>query len=286
MTSRVGEIRRLRILAHLSDLHFGQLDVSTLPALRTALSRVGPDLVIVSGDLTQRARTREFLEARAFLDSLPYPKLVVPGNHDIPFFDVVSRFRTPLAKYRKHIGPDAEPVFSDQEIAVVGINTARSLTFKSGRIDAAQRARVCAHFADAGGTRVVVTHHPFAPARNGHKADVVGGAREAIRTFAQCRVDLVLSGHMHMGGVRESSTCFLSPNHSMLLVHAGTATSDRRRGQVNSCNIIRIARPLIAVDQLMWNARGQSFVNVPGERFQLMLNGWVRALDAASVVAG
>ena len=105
------------------------------------VAQLKPDLVVVSGDLTQRARIEQFKEARRFLDSLPSPQIVVPGNHDVPLYDVLSRFARPLARYRRYITEDLEPFYADDEIAVLGLNTARSLTIKGGRINEAQFAR-------------------------------------------------------------------------------------------------------------------------------------------------
>ena len=131
----------MRTLAHLSDLHFGRIGRGVLDALHRRLWQVKPDLVVVSGDLTQRARARQFRAARAFLDTLPTPQLVVPGNHDVPLYNVFARFLAPLAGYRRFVADEVDPSFVDDEIAVVGINTARSFTWKGGGVSEAQLAR-------------------------------------------------------------------------------------------------------------------------------------------------
>jgi 3',5'-cyclic AMP phosphodiesterase CpdA len=102
-------MKTLRVVVHLSDLHFGRTDSATLPALANAISAIKPDVVVVSGDLTQRARTREFEEARRFLDTLPQPQSVVPGNHDVPLYNVVLRWLVPLDKFRRYISKDLWP---------------------------------------------------------------------------------------------------------------------------------------------------------------------------------
>src|SRR5919202_5053344 len=124
----------MKKIAHLSDLHFGRIDERVVGPLAEAVRDARPSLVVVSGDLTQRARTRQFREARAFLDSLPRPQIVVPGNHDVPLWDVLARFTRPLEKFRRSISDDLEPFSDDEEMAVAGVNTARSLTRKYGRI--------------------------------------------------------------------------------------------------------------------------------------------------------
>lgn len=269
----------MRVVAHVSDLHFGRIDPAALPALAHAIACAQPDAIVVSGDLTQRALEREFVEARAFLDSLPFPKIVVPGNHDIPLFDLVSRGLRPLARYKKHISEETEPFYADDEIAIAGINTARSLTISGGRINKKQTMRVCERFgpAHAGSTRIVVTHHPFdIPDRVNFKS-LVGRARMAVDAFARCRVDIVLSGHMHVGGADASTVRYKTPGHAMLLVQAGTASSSRLRGEANSCNIIRIDRPRIEIERLAWDDDRGDFARAGADSFVLNESGWARA---------
>src|SRR6266849_6643362 len=151
-----------RTIAHLSDIHFGTVDPAILAPLIDAVRELAPHVVVVSGDLTQRARTEEFLAARAFLDRLPQPQVVVPGNHDVPLYNVYERFVERLERYKRYITPELEPCYVDDEIAVLGTNTARSLTWKGGRINPRQIARIKERICiiDARVTKIVVTHHP------------------------------------------------------------------------------------------------------------------------------
>src|SRR4051812_16456239 len=130
----------MRNIVHLSDIHFGRVDYAVVERLKEKISEINPHLIVVSGDLTQRARSAQFIEARAFLDALPKPQIVVPGNHDIPLHNVYDRFIHPLDKYKKFITGDLHPFYADGEIGVIGINTARSLTIKDGRINEEQIA--------------------------------------------------------------------------------------------------------------------------------------------------
>ncbi|HSQ20225.1 MAG TPA: metallophosphoesterase, partial [Blastocatellia bacterium] len=116
----------MRTLVHLSDIHFGRLDEAIIEPLIQTINNIKPDVVAISGDLTQRARSHQFKAARAFLDALPKPQIVVPGNHDIPMHNLLYRFAQPLDKYRRYITDDLRPLYSDEEIVVVGVNTARS----------------------------------------------------------------------------------------------------------------------------------------------------------------
>jgi len=266
----------MRTLVHLSDLHFGRVDERLLQPLIAAVGRIAPDLLVVSGDLTQRARTQQFRQARAFLDALPAPRLVVPGNHDVPLYDVLARMLHPLAKYRRYVADDVEPFFGDDEIAVVGINSARSLTIKNGRINRRQLDQVRARLAHLPNTvtRIVVTHHPVDLPQATDDDDLVGRAHLAMETFADCRVDLLLSGHLHHGDIGNTATRYPIKGYSALAVHAGTATSTRRRGEVNSFNVVRISRPAVAVERWVWDEAVGTFSAEVAKTFELESGGW------------
>ncbi|MDB5648644.1 MAG: metallophosphoesterase [Hyphomicrobiales bacterium] len=260
----------MRTIAHLSDLHFGRHDTGVVEGITRLIDASRPDLIVISGDLTQRARTHEFELAREFLGKLREPVLVVPGNHDVPLYDVSSRWLRPLVKYRRFITEDLQPSFLDDEIAVVGINTARSLTWKNGRINERQMEACCERLAKApaSAARIVVTHHPFdlPPAARGEA--IVGRATMAMSRLVDCGVDIIISGHLHIRHNGSSATRYQTKARPILLVQAGTATSTRQRGELNSCNLIRIDRDSIFVDWFVWNAVAHSFEVAVTERFE------------------
>ena len=270
----------MRTLVHLSDLHFGRVDPQILPPLLLAVAAAKPDLVVISGDFTQRARVREFEHAAQFLAQLPQPQLLVPGNHDVPLYDVMRRWLAPLRRYRRYITDDLAPFYADAEIAVLGINTARALTLKNGRINQAQLAAITERFAsyDPRVARVVVTHHPFdtpdlAPgARPAHS--VVGRADLTIAGLLQSRVDIILSGHLHLSHVGHTAQRYPTHGRAALLIHAGTATSTRQRGDLNAFNIVRIARPEADVTLMVWDRARMIFRNDGIERFIEKEAGW------------
>jgi len=268
----------MRTIAHLSDPHFGRLERPTVQALIATVTEARPDIVVVSGDLTQRAKEREFQEARQFLDALPSPQIVVPGNHDVPLYNVLARALLPLRNYQRYISKDLEPFYSDDEIAIVGINTARSLTFKNGRINSQQVARSCARLEACGEnrTRVIVSHHPFDLPETRELHGLVGRARMAMAGFARCRVDLILSGHLHISHTSESAPRYKIPGHSALVIHAGTATSTRGRGELNSFNLIKVDRSSVAIQCLSWNRERSSFFISATGQFQRTPTGWSR----------
>ena len=271
-----------RTIVHLSDLHFGRVDPAIPPALARAVAVAAPDLVAVSGDITQRARIAEFKAAARFLDTLPAPVLAVPGNHDVPLYNVLRRWLSPLNRYRRYITSDLAPFYEDAEIAVLGVNTTRALTFKDGRINRGQMEAAMRRFAHCRKdvARIVVTHHTFdtpdsvAGAIAAHK--VVGRSGMAMAGFLLADVDMILSGHLHMSGVGDTTKRYPLPGRAALLIRAGTATSTRQRGQVNAFNVIRVARPEVAIDCIVWQPDEGRFVAGTTERFRRTEVGWSR----------
>jgi 3',5'-cyclic AMP phosphodiesterase CpdA len=240
----------VRTIAHISDLHFGTEDPGLEQSLLEDLRAHRPSVVAVSGDLTQRARRREFAAARVFLGRLPAPRVVVPGNHDIPLFDVLRRFFAPLARYHEFIDAEADPFYQDGEIALQGINTARANTWKEGRISDAQIARVRARLCGlpAGRFKVMVTHHPFAPPPGRPASPLVGRALAALTAAAACGVDLLLAGHLHEGYSADVRTSHVALGRSMIVAQAGTALSRRRRREPNAYNLITVDAPRLEVE--------------------------------------
>ena len=244
----------MRTLVHLSDLHFGRVDARLLQPLRTVVNQLAPDLLAISGDLSQRAKESEFAQARAWLDQLHAPRLVVPGNHDIPLYRVWERFLAPLRNYRKHIDSNVEPDFIDEEIAVIGINSARSLTFKGGRVNEQQLERLRARLEPLPSEllKVVVTHHPFSLGEGADEDDLVGRAKLAMQVFHEVGVDLLLAGHMHASLAASSAEHHPIEGYAALVVQAGTATSTRGRGEENSFNVLRLHADRIEVERHAW----------------------------------
>ena len=263
---------------HLSDLHFGRLDARLLQPLAGLVNKLDPDLVAISGDLTQRAKPAQFAQARAWLDTLPAPRLVVPGNHDIPLYRFWERALSPLDNYRKYIDGNVEPDFVDEELAVVGINSARALSFKGGRINAAQLERLRARLQPlpASLVKIVVTHHPFTqPA--GADEDIIGRAPLAMGVFHELGVDLILSGHMHTSLAANTSERYPIDGYAALVVQAGTATSTRGRGEVNSFNVLRIDGGRIDIERHGWGESQRDYRAVERQRFVRGGLGWQQA---------
>jgi 3',5'-cyclic AMP phosphodiesterase CpdA len=234
-------------------------------------------VVVVSGDLTQRAKHAEFAAARAWLDTLPAPQIVVPGNHDIALYNLYRRFVRPLQRFRRHITPDLTPFYADEQIAIAGLNTARSLTVKDGRLNRTQLAQLRAQFNDVAPdvVRVVVTHHPFElPADAGGTDDLVGRADAAMEAFAACGVDILLSGHLHASDAGSTAARYRIDDYAALVVQAGTATSTRGRGEVNSFNVLRIDTDRVDVERFGWDMLGGRFSLLTTQTFLRRANVW------------
>ncbi|NYT40721.1 metallophosphoesterase [Sphingomonas sp. R-74633] len=223
-------------IAHLSDIHFGANDPAIVAGTEAWLAEQRPDLVIISGDFTQRARVAQFKAAGDYLARLRaagHKLLVVPGNHDIPLYDVVRRFGAPLVRYRRYISEDLCPWYEDDEVAVLGLNTARSLTFKDGRLNEDQISRIERLFTNvpATKTRILVTHHPlFAmPIGSGDElSEAVGRHEKAVTAVCQAGVRIALAGHFHRT-YAEAARKMVEKAGSALVIQAGTATSTRLR---------------------------------------------------------
>lgn len=268
----------MRTLVHLSDLHFGRADERVLDRLAAAVTALEPNLIAVSGDLTQRASREQFRRAHEFLATLKFPQLVVPGNHDVPFWNVPARFLWPLRGYVEHITHDLTPVYQDEEMIVVGVNTARSWAWGEGRISAPQVDAIVGRLAAANPslTRIVVTHHPFDLPPDVHEKRLLGRARMAMAKLAGAGADLFLAGHLHISHISHSADRYRIEGHSALVVQAGTV-STRSRGEAPSFNVLRIERPLITIERMLWDEATGGFCSTAAEMYRHSQEGWKKS---------
>lgn len=231
-------------ILQVADTHFGTENDAVCAALTRFVRVQQPDLLLLCGDVTQRATRRQFARARAFLDALALPRmLVVPGNHDIPLWHLGLRLVAPYRRYRAAFGRALEGAVEHADARVVSVNTTRRLRHVDGEIDATHVARVARAFADASATqwRLVVVHQPVAVTRSGECHNLLHGAEDAVRRWAQAGVDLVLGGHIHLPFVLALTDAWPGLAQPMWAVQAGTATSTRvRPGAPNSVNLLTL----------------------------------------------
>ncbi len=269
-------------LIHLSDLHFGAHDPKLVDAVERRIDEAKPDLVVISGDFTQRARTEQFEQACQFLERLKgagHEVLGVPGNHDVPLYDVLRRFLSPLSRYRRYIDQSLCPFHEVPGAVVLGINTARSLTFKDGRINQEQVDFMRHSFArtSAETARILVTHHPlFAlPVGEGPELGKAIGRQDlALDAVADAGVDLLLAGHNHRASTHHAKD-LVTDAGSALVIQAGTATSTRLRNEEQSFNLIDVGNGEVAVAVQAWDGTGYASRDV--ERFVRRGGHWETA---------
>lgn len=268
----------MKKIAHISDLHFGTEDPTVAAGLLRDVAEFQPDLVAVSGDLTQRARSSEFVAARDYLAQIDAPKIIVPGNHDIPLYNVLRRWLAPLQNYQETITRDMHPLYHDDEIAVAGVNTARSNTWKEGRVSHAQITRLQTEFEllPTHLAKVLVSHHPFIPPEHEPEAAVVGRVRETLRMLTGVGCGLILSGHLHRVASGDTRPYHVEIARSILVFQAGTAISQRRRDEPNAYNQIQISMERLELEVRMWD--GSEFRSTSQKSYHAGTTGWL-AID-------
>ncbi len=261
----------MNLVAHISDLHFGRERPEVLTVLLKDLAQLQPDLLIISGDLTQRAKPGEFLAAARFLKNLEWPYLIVPGNHDLAAYNLVERFYYPWRKWRQFVSTELEPLVAGEGLIAAGINTARkwgsALDWSRGHISASQTGAVIERLGTRSDPRLrlLVAHHPFWLPEEQEYRHLIGGRDAALQKLSRAGIDIILSGHVHLAYTRVLEGIIIS--------HAGTTTSDRLLpGHPNSYNLIRGDRRSLSIDMMVWN--GSAFTRQESRTYKHDETGW------------
>ena len=265
----------MRRILHISDLHFGRDRPELLRPLIDTINTLAPDLVAISGDFTQRARLGQYRAARAFLSKLEPPWIAVPGNHDTPLDNLFVRFATPWRRYRHYIHSDLQPVWRDEEVALVGVNTVNRWSWQRGRIGRHTLRRLTATLGPEGDrTRIAMLHHPLEHGPEVEKR-LMRGAGTALEALEGCGVDIILSGHLHTWHARP-----FADRSGVLFVQAGTGLSTRMRGEPNDFNLLTIRRNAVEIAQ--WTAAdGQTaFAPARTARFEKTAGTWAEVSPA------
>lgn len=236
------------VILHGSDFQVGKPFRRDAARAFLDLSRaLAPDLIVIAGDLTQRAKEAEYQEVRAFLDDLaPTPVVVTPGNHDVPLYRFWERLAAPYRNWRRYVSPMLDTVTHVAGATVVALNSsAPRRAIVGGRVDAPQVAFARKAFAEAGpgGARVLVVHHHFVPTTDGLGGRPLPGADRLLGDFEAMGVDLILGGHVHQTHLRTSRDLIAGSGDGIPLVACGTTASSRGRGPEagrNTLNVIHI----------------------------------------------
>lgn len=260
----------MSVLLQISDPHFGTEQAPVVAALTRFAHQLNPAMVVLSGDLTQRAQRRQFAAARKFVDGLKVPlELALPGNHDIPLFNLLARMFTPFRSFLRDFGPQLEPVLATADMLVIGVNTAMPRWHKDGRVSLAQVERVANRLlqAPADVLRVVVVHQPVHVTRLSEEKNLLIGSDAAVHRWSETGADLILGGHIHLPYVRPLSERYEKLSRNVWAVQAGTAVSSRIRADApNSVNVIRFdaAHTPLACTVERWDCA------LPQARFELV----------------
>jgi predicted phosphodiesterase len=240
-------------LAQVADTHAGAVDPQITAGLLDDLARIAPDATVVCGDLTSRARGWQFADAKALLEAMPGPVLVVPGNHDVPLDNPLARLVSPYSAYRNGITPNLDPLLDVPRARILGLNTMPRWRWKAGHVSRRQCRLVQSALGSAppGSARVLVTHHPLLPAG----LSSLAGRSRLIRTAATAGVDVLLSGHTHDPLLAPVDLRAGAVRATALSAVAGTAASTRLRASPNSYILLRISTTAIQAEVRAWNGR-------------------------------
>lgn len=240
----------MSVLLQISDLHFGTEQPAVMAALTRFTRELAPAALVLSGDLTQRARRSQFRAARRFVDELAVPlRLVLPGNHDVPLFNPIARIFSPFGNYLREFGPHLESVLETPDMLLIGVNTTMPRWHKDGRVSPQQVARAALRLAEAPprALRMVVVHQPVHVPRLSEQKNLLVGREVAVQRWATAGADLILGGHIHLPFVRPLRERYPDLSREVWAVQAGTAVSTRIRADApNSVSVIRFD-PLQAV---------------------------------------
>ena len=264
----------MSILLQISDAHFGTEQELVVAALAALSEHLEPELVVLSGDITQRARRSQFDAAQRFAQALRRPVVAIPGNHDIPLYNLIARIFYPYANYMRAFGSELEPEFESDSLLVVCANTTRPRRHKDGEISAEQVARISERLrrSPREQLRVVVTHQPVHVIRQEDEVNLLHGHDLAVREWSQAGADIVMGGHIHLPYVRPLSDRFDKLARKLWCVQAGTATSWRIRGQIpNSVNVLKHAAGELVCSVERWDfeVTSSSFRCISTELLQL-----------------
>jgi 3',5'-cyclic AMP phosphodiesterase CpdA len=264
----------MTVLLQISDPHFGTERPAVVEALLQLAQQVRPAVAVFSGDITQRARHAQFAAAKQFLSRLTAPAVVaVPGNHDIPLFNVLARSFYPYSGFKWVFGEQLEPEWESPEFRVVCVNTTRPARHKDGEVSAEQIERVSQRLlaSTPEQVRVVVTHQPVFVLKGSEVHNRLHGYKDAICAWSKAGADIIMGGHIHLPYIAPLHDHSEAVARRCWVVQAGTAVSCRvRKHQANSVNIIKRTPQMgCVVERWDYSADGDKFNCVTAQELYL-----------------
>lgn len=248
----------MKKLLHLSDLHFGTERPGIVDILVKDCHEINPDIIVISGDLTQRAKHDQYSAVKQFLKNFDDKKILcVPGNHDISLYNPLERFFYPFSKYKKWIASDLCIHYNIDNIAILGINSVTPYKPMGGYVTEKQLKMIGDYFKTQpfNFIRIVVMHHNLIRSER-HK--IINDADKILEVFANAGVNLILSGHIHFSYIEQIKKSFL--RHNMYVITAGTAISTRTT-EPNSYNLLEISEKAFTLTIRTFTDTEQKFIN-------------------------
>lgn len=233
-------VRLVTKIAHISDIHFGASDPGAATQLIDQINASDIDAIILTGDLTQAGRKREFHEAGEFVRRFAAPVLAVPGNHDAPVYNPALRMSDPWRRFRTYVQNDLCPVHEINDVVILGLNSARrmrpSLNWSTGNLSSKQLAEASRALRRTNGAslKLVAFHHPVLPGPGPAGDALINRPERAMATLSEAGADALLTGHVHVANAQLRET----EANPIIVAAAGTAASTRQRGEAPSYNLI------------------------------------------------
>jgi 3',5'-cyclic AMP phosphodiesterase CpdA len=262
----------MKKIVHISDLHFGTENSKIVNHLIDDINEIKPDVIVVSGDLTQRAKTKEYSKAKIFLKNLDYHTVVIPGNHDIPLYNIWGRIVHPFKKFETYFD-HIDRYYSDDILEIIGLNSVRNLRWKSGKLSSEQLEIGAAEVKKSGKNiiRILVIHHNLFHISSRRDAVKLFKTKRLHHWLMQNNIDIILFGHDHKSMVQpilfDDDKIF-----DFILIQAGTATSNRTRGFPNSYNVIEISDDDCKIK--IREYKNQKFEIISEQQFVKVSAGW------------
>lgn len=260
-------------IVHLTDLHFGAEHAALVAPLRAAIHAAKPEFLVVTGDLTHRARRGQFRAARGFLEGLGLPFVAFPGNHDVPLFNLPLRYLAPFRGWHREVSAETAPERSFGPLRIHCANTADPFSWRRGVFRPAELRRILAarQQEPEGTIPLLACHHPLVDPPGFAPGETRGGA-QAVKALAAAGIRIVLSGHLHHWAIGLG----IAPGapQPVLIVQTGTALCAREGERDHGFSVLEIAPGRVQVTPWIVDGRHQAYLPRATSGFAWRAGGW------------